>query len=562
MALWCGSTATGSQFLNEHYLSATYAEREKVKALGARWDPDVRKWYVPTGRDLSVFAQWLPCAGHELVPITGSQPDTPIHIAPTSATIAVAAQATGTAPTIAKRGVTLSVLLSGVSEAVSRAFSAGVWTMVEVVDTRLRNGHVYVEIAERSSEGVVLAKSNAVIWANTAARILPEFESATGATLGPGIKLLVRARPVFKAQYGFSIEIDAIDPEYTLGDLEAKKREIRARLQQEGVFDANRKLPPPWDFNFVLVVAPDGAAGLGDFQAEAERLERFGICRFVYATSRFQGEGAAAQIVAVLLAALDAFKSSTGASPDAIVIIRGGGAVNDLAWLNDYGLVRAVCGLKVPVLTGIGHERDSTVLDEVANTRFDTPSKVIAGIEQVIGKRAAEAKAFYEQIVLVAGRNIQTVRMVAEQADAAVRSGASRQLALATQASAALMAELRVASVRTTKDAAESSKAMFAEVRHAAGLQLSQASERVPTLMAEVSGAARQSVVQASDQSQALMREIAGQGPEKTLARGFAIVRDSAGATLTSAMDVPAGASLEIQFRDGQLVTTTADAKG
>ncbi|UUZ66199.1 hypothetical protein LP417_34780 (plasmid) [Polaromonas sp. P1-6] len=138
-----------------------------------------------------------------------------------------------------------------------------------------------------------MAKANAVIWQSTANTILPEFRRATGAQLAPGIKLLVRARPVFKAQYGFSLEIDAIDPEYTLGDLEARKREIRARLQAEGVFTANKQVPAPWDFNAVLVIAPEGGAGLGDFQAEANRLETLGICRFTYAFSRFQGEGAA-----------------------------------------------------------------------------------------------------------------------------------------------------------------------------------------------------------------------------------------------------------------------------
>ncbi|NIC39899.1 exodeoxyribonuclease VII large subunit, partial [Aquabacterium sp. A08] len=94
--------------------------------------------------------------------------------------------------------------------------------------------------------GVVIAKSNAAIWANQAERILPAFEQATGAQVGPGIKLLVRARPVFKPQYGFSLEIDAIDADYPLGDLEARKREIRERLQREGLIDQNKALATPW----------------------------------------------------------------------------------------------------------------------------------------------------------------------------------------------------------------------------------------------------------------------------------------------------------------------------
>jgi exodeoxyribonuclease VII large subunit len=331
--------------MSETFLNAPFKDKEKVKALGGRWDSERRLWYVPAGTDLAPFAAWMP-------------------LAPASTEIALV-EAAGELAAV-RRGMKLSELLAGVSQAVALAFKVGAWTMVEVLDTRLRGGHVYIEVSERDADGVVLAKANAVIWASTANRILPEFERATGAKIGPGIKLLVRARPVFKAQFGFSLEIDAIDPDYTLGDLEARKREIRARLQREGLFDANRNLPAPWDFNAVIVVAPQGAAGLGDFSAEAERLEKFGVCRFTYVYSRFQGEGAAAEIRSALLGAMAAWVKSRKPLPDAVAIIRGGGAVNDLAWLNDYDLARCICELEVPVLTGIGHERDSTVIDEVA----------------------------------------------------------------------------------------------------------------------------------------------------------------------------------------------------
>lgn len=213
----------------------------------------------------------------------------------------------------------------------------------------------------------------------------------------------MRARIALKAQYGFSLDIDAIDPAYTLGELEARKQGIRAQLQAEGVFAANKQLPPPWDFQAVLVVAPTGGAGPKDFQAEADRLQSLGICRFTYALSRL-GEGAPAEIRHALQAALGQ-GTGIGAIPfDAVAIIRGGGAVNDLAWLNDYGLARLICDLPIPVMTGIGHERDSTLLDEVAHTRYDTPSKVIAYIEQRIIQRVGEIKANFAQVSTLAAR--------------------------------------------------------------------------------------------------------------------------------------------------------------
>ena len=566
--------------MTDTYLVSSFADKDRVKALGARWDPTRRQWFVPEGRDLTPFAQWLRAA------------DVPAPV--------VSRDLLAPSPTVSrglavpeKQGVSLSQLLQGVSGAVAQAFKAGVWTLVEVVDTRIRNGHVYLEVSERDVSGVITAKANAVIWASTASQILPKFESATGAQIGPGIKLLVRARPVFKPQFGFSIEVDAIDSDYTLGDLEARKREIRERLQQEGLFELNRQLPSPWDYNLVLVVAPEGGAGLGDFQAEAIRLEAGGICRFVYVHSRFQGDGAAAAIRMELLGALKRM-GQKGELPDAVVIIRGGGAINDMAWLNDYALVRAVCELEVPVLTGIGHERDNTVLDEVANIRFDTPSKVIAGIERLILQRAQEAKGLFAELVGEAKRAIGNTRRVVVEHYTAIETGARQQIALSRQRSAEMLAELKLDAIQALRTGAEQTERDMADVRRLATQQLGQARSRVPALLAEISSEARQTlqtaratikadrtfvidravadlrytkdttarafedigtqarkaVVEARTGSQALMREIAGQGPEKTLGRGFALVRDATGQAITSAKN--AEGKITIQFRDGR----------
>ena len=271
------------------FLTVPFKDKDAAKGLGARWDAAQRQWFVPEGRELAPFALWLPPG-----PASAANSQDVLSILDEPATLAMPGQ----------KGVSLSSLLGDVSRAVAQAYKAGVWTLVEVEELRAHGGHIYLEVSERDAHAAVLAKARAVIWQSTASAILPAFEKATGAQLAPGIKLLVRARPVFKAQYGFSLDIDAIDPEYTLGELEARKRDIRARLQAEGVFTTNKNLPPPWDFNAVLVVAPMGGAGLGDFQAEADRLQVLGVCRFTYALSRFQGEGPPAEIRHALQEAL------------------------------------------------------------------------------------------------------------------------------------------------------------------------------------------------------------------------------------------------------------------
>lgn len=567
----CGMTGT--------YLASNFADKDRVKALGARWDPSRRQWYVPEGRELTPFAQWLPTAGD---PAPGDSREL----------VAAAPAATQDLAIPGKKGIPLSQLLQGVSAAVAQAFKIGVWTLVEVVDTRVRGGHVYLEVSERDTSGVITAKANAVIWASTASQILPKFEAATGAQVGPGIKLLVRARPVFKPQFGFSIEVDAIDSDYTLGDLEARKREIRERLQGEGLFDLNRQLPSPWDYNLLLVVAPEGGAGLGDFQVEASRLQALGICRSVYVHSRFQGDGAAAEIRMKLLGAFKRM-GQEGLQPDAVVIIRGGGATNDMAWLNDYALVRAVCELEVPVLTGIGHERDNTVLDEVANIRFDTPSKVIAGVERLILQRAQEAKAMFTDIVREATRAAGNTRRAVVEHYTAIEGGARQEIARSRQQSTELLAQLKLDAVQAVRTGAEAIERDMSDVRRLAAHKLGEARSQVPALLAEIRSEARQTlqtaraaveaerafvidraasdvryvkdttvrtlddvatqarkcVGDARNGTQALMREITGQGPEKTLSRGFALVRDAAGNAVTSARS--AEGNITVQFRDG-----------
>lgn len=585
--------------MSDTYLVTTYADKDQVKALGARWDPARRQWRVPAGLDLAPFARWLP-QGLTLEPsprpAVVAQGSGMALVEPGIGPVGFGGSTGALAPADAK-GISLSRLLGGVAMAVSDAFREGVWTTVEVVDVRARN-HVYLEVSERDLSGNTVAKAHAVIWSSVAQRILPAFQRATGGELAAGLKLLVRARPVFKAQYGFSLEVDEIDPNYTLGDLEATKREIRERLRREGLFELNRELPPPWDFNHVLVVAPEGGAGLGDFQAEASRLERHGLCRFIYVYSRFQGEGAPTEIRLELLAALEQIRANHPWLPDAVVLIRGGGAVNDMAWLNDYALARTLCELPVPVFTGIGHERDNTVLDEVAHQRFDTPSKVIAGIEQVIRERAQQARALFDGISSQARRSVEQARLQAVQLRAQVHAGALAQVALAKAGAGQAMTDVRLHAGGTVRQATDAAQSRLGEVQQLARAQLQTAQRETPALIGEIRAEARQmlrsarlqvhsdlqairsqaradlrqqqdhldrslsdvgtlarqAVAQARQGSESLMREIAGQGPGKTLSRGFALVRADSGLPITSA-STPA-LEVTLQFHDGQRAAT------
>lgn len=562
--------------MSRTYLHVSYAEKDRAKALGARWDPDERKWYVTADLNLVAFQEWLPADA------VAAQPEPLVALPASSSTEALAPA----------RGVSLSQLLGTVEQVIRNTFPAVVWVRVEILGIHGKNGHLYLELTERSPNGSVMAKARGIIWSQTADDIVPKFQRATGAQLAPGIKLLVQARPVFKPQFDFSLHISDIDPSYTLGDLEAQKRKIREALVAEKVFDNNRRLTPPWDFFRVLVVSPEGAAGLGDFAAEANRLHQHGVCEFTYVHSRFQGEGAALEILEALQRGLE----SVGDDLDAIIVIRGGGAVNDLAWLNSYELARFICVCGIPVLTGIGHERDSTLLDEVAHRSFDTPSKVIAGVEQHVLMRARQASENFDAVLGSSQWTIERARSSIARLIGQISSASRDSVAEAKRLCTGHLVGLGGDAVRHLNRASSDSKDLLVEVKLSARNHIDQAKHGVPVAFAEVRSSAtlalrqarsdidaalplvltqsnnavrtvtrslrheidavaeraRNRVGKARADAEALYREIVGQGPEKTLARGFAMVSSVDGTTVTSTKAASEAKSIEIRFRDGK----------
>ena len=245
--------------------------------------------------------------------------------------------------------------------------------------------------------------------------ITAKFEEATGEGLKTDIKILCLAKVRFDPLYGLDLIIEDVDPSYTLGDLAAKLARIREHLQQTGLYARNKQLPAPVEFVRVAVISPETSAGLGDFRREADLLHTAILCDFHLFPATFQGVETPSSIQTAVLQALTAHKQKPF---DALVVIRGGGSVTDLAWLNDLDLARLLCQSPVPVFTGIGHERDNTILDEIAHTRFDTPSKVALHISTTIKDNALAAIQAWERINALVGRIISRERtMLATQAD-------------------------------------------------------------------------------------------------------------------------------------------------
>ena len=242
------------------------------------------------------------------------------------------------------------------------------WVQAEIASISVRGGHCYLDLVEKSMRGIE-AKVRATIWANIYALLQPYFRKETGSDLQPGMQVLVEATVDFHAVYGLSLNITDIDPTYTIGDLAKQRQETIARLMAEGVMDMNKSLSMPTIVRRIAVVSSQMAAGYGDFLHQLEEGGyRFETTLF---PATMQGEHAAASIIT----ALDAIAAQEE-EWDAVVIIRGGGATTDLTCFDDYNLSNHCAQFPLPVITGIGHTKDVSVLDLVAFAPLKTPTAV------------------------------------------------------------------------------------------------------------------------------------------------------------------------------------------
>lgn len=254
----------------------------------------------------------------------------------------------------------------------------GVWITAETSDLRSSGGHCYMELVQKDERtGTPLAKSRAVMWASAYQRLGAMFYAATGTRLRSDMKIMARVNANYHPVYGMSLVITDINPDYTVGDLARRRNEIIARLRAEGVFDMNRNLPWPQLPVRVAIVSARGAAGYGDFMKHLHG----NPLRLRFHTELFEATMQGERTVPSVVAALEAIAARDG-DFDCVVLIRGGGAVSDLASFDDYTLASNVAQFPLPVIVGIGHERDVTVLDYVANTRVKTPT---AAAEALIG---------------------------------------------------------------------------------------------------------------------------------------------------------------------------------
>ena len=231
-------------------------------------------------------------------------------------------------------------------------------------------GHCYLELVQKDPTGrTFLAKAKANIWRGTWMRLKPYFEAETGQTLQVGMKVLLQVSVTFHEVYGYSLVVLDIDPTYTMGDMARRRKEILEQLARDGVIGLNRELEIPALPNRIAVISSATAAGWGDFRNQLEN----NLYGFRFYVKLFPALMQGDDVERSVISALDAVAARRD-DFDIVVIIRGGGAVSELSCFDSYNLAYNIANFPLPVITGIGHERDDTVADVVAHTKVKTPT--------------------------------------------------------------------------------------------------------------------------------------------------------------------------------------------
>jgi len=291
-----------------------------------------------------------------------------------------------------KKTYTLTQLVDSVKSVINRAYSeSAYWVAAELVKLNIKGGHYYMELAD-SVEGFNTAQMKAVVWRTQVLALQTNLGEEFKQLMQPGNRLLFRVSVTFHEIYGLSLTILDLDPAFTYGEIELKKKQTIERLQQEGLYDLQKQLRLPLIVKRVVLIGSPDTSGYRDFLTEMTTNNIFRNFTIQQIATTVQGDRAVSEICAALQEA-DTYDA------DAIVLIRGGGSKMDLNVFNDYQICSVIAGLRLPLITGIGHETDEVVADLVANTRQITPTAVAKFLYVRVGTFRADLQTGLDRVL-------------------------------------------------------------------------------------------------------------------------------------------------------------------
>ena len=403
------------------------------------------------------------------------------------------------------------------------------WVVAETTDVRI-NQHCYLQLLEKNPKtGATVAKIKAIIWGNQFRFLNARFKQVTGRDIGNDMKIMVCLSVNYSPQYGLTVVINDINPEFTLGDMERQRQEILNRLTREGIIGQNKTVPVPPVLQRIAIVSAAGAAGYGDFMKQLTD-NKYGVCFY---PCLFQATMQGVKTVPTVLAALDKVEQNQHLF-DCVVIIRGGGGTEELNSFDNYDLARRVATFPLPVIVGIGHERDITVLDYVAGIRVKTPT------------------AAAEHIILQAANALAHIGDLSNQ----VVSIARDYIARAKEQLSYYAGNLPIMAQRIIDTNTLRLQNFIQNIPRHVQRRIEGENAQLARQKDAIKNAVAQVKMKETMRLEALGDKIELLSPRKVMARGYTLTTCE-GKIMTDAAQLEAGKLVTIHFRDGKVVAGT-----
>ena len=378
-----------------------------------------------------------------------------------------------------KEYIDLFEFQSRLKQGIECLFPSRIWVKAEVSAVKARSGgHCYMELSQSDANGLV-AKANAIIWASKYRFIAPYFESVTGSPLSEGMSVLVEVQVNYSQLYGFSLIINDIDPEYSLGVKELERQRAIERLAREGLMELQKGLSLPLLPYRLAVISAEDAAGYRDFMRHLhENPYGFQVDTELY-PALMQGADCPESIITAMDAVLD-----SGKGYDAVLVLRGGGSKLDLACFDDYGLAAVIAQFPLPVLTAIGHDQDFHVCDMVAHEYVKTPTALADFILSMYEDEDARLSSFQTRMRLAFGSRITSMEAVLEVLGRRVKGGFAMKISAMEAAVALLQTRISASDPRKVIERGYA-LALDAGGRVMKGVSGSKAGDKVSMLFAD-----------------------------------------------------------------------------
>lgn len=516
------------------YLDVPYKEKDRANQLGAEWDGTLKKWGVPETVDLEHFREWIPIEKMEEAEkiIESQKPE---------------------------KGLKLSSLLINVKKSIEDANSGFFWINAEIANLQLnKSSHLYLQLIETDNSGKEICTTRAVIWKNDVEYIQSKFKNETGQELQKGLKVLIKAKVSFQIKHHLSLVIHDIDPSFTLGGMEAKVKQLRDRLKALNLYNTNKEKKYPIYFKNIAVVSPFGAAGLGDFQSDADLLEKNRICKFTYYTATFQGDTTSKSVSdAIAKASFDAQRKKF----DAIVVIRGGGAKTDLHFLNEFDIAKRIAEAPVPVFTGIGHERDKVFIDEISNRSFDTPSKVIGFIHNtnvMVSTNINEVKRDIDNMSQKLFKDYkQNTKLVFEN----IKSLTSNNVLTFQNNINNLNAFISENLTKKRNDYKMSVENAYYAIKYDANNKIKAYESDIELFLSQVKNNANMLILNEKTNFNNIYSDILSMSPLNALNNGYAVIKSKNGQIITKTKDLNKEVEFIIMMQDGEKLIKNQEKK-